>query len=183
MKILKWNDVEVSEWAGGKSYRIYINPESSNVVKRDFDLMLTSATCELDEGVFSDYTGFTRYISPIDNDLLLRVQGEEILLKPNMVYRFSGAIDVVSLTKVVDYNLIIRDDYEASLISISLVNDRNINLEHKNYIIQSFEGDINFKFNGQEGVLNSKDALLLDDKRGEITISSDEAISVFITEF
>lgn len=79
---------------------------------------MSTATTEVEESTFSDYSSYTRYISTFDNPLKLLVNGEERNLKPFEIFKFSGEDKVKSFGKVRDFNLIYKNNINAKLMAI-----------------------------------------------------------------
>lgn len=183
VNIIKWSDFKTSEWSGGTTSEIIIVPEGAEVGKRNFELRISTATCDLDESVFSDYTGFKRYIAPVDGELILDVEGSEVKLKPYEVYEFSGSDSVAGYSKVRDYNLILKDGLKAVMESFVLRDIQVMTLTSKNYLVQSFDGDIRFETENESGILNKNDALLIEDASGLLKLYSEKEIPIFVTQY
>ncbi|WBW49696.1 HutD family protein [Peptoniphilus equinus] len=108
MKITQ-QDFRTTDWSGGTTSELYITPRGATVGEKNFTGRISSATCELDSSTFTPYDGFTRFITPLDGNLKLLVNGEAMELKPFEVLKFSGADDVTSYSQVRDFNYIVKD--------------------------------------------------------------------------
>lgn len=183
ISIIKWTDFKTSEWSGGTTLEIIIVPEGAEVGKRNFELRISTATCDLDESVFSDYTGFKRYIAPVDGQLILDVEGEKVKLKPYEVYEFSGSDSVTGYSKVRDYNLIFKEGLKAKMESFVLKDIRVITLTSKNYLVQSFDSDIRYETENDSGILGKNDALLIKDASGLLKLYSEVDTPIFVTQY
>jgi len=89
---------------------------------RRFDLRISSAIIELTESDFSDFTGFTRYILPLEGEITLLKDGRRILLSHNELYRFEGD-EVVSSENTkgaIDFNIIVRHGID---VEVGIVQD------------------------------------------------------------
>lgn len=112
MKIIKQQDYKINKWAGGITREIYISPETAGLGARNFDIRISSAVINLTESDFSDFSGYTRYIMPIDGEITLFIGNEKINLEKDKPYRFCGS-DKVSSTNTkgaTDFNVIFREN-------------------------------------------------------------------------
>lgn len=174
IEIKKFQDFKVSDWSGGRTWEIIIDPENSNVANRDFSYRVSTATCELDQSEFSDYTGYMRYISPVDGVLKLYKDGQEHSLEAYQVFHFSGEDKIISKGKVRDYNLIYKKDLEGSLESFEIEESFKVELEEKTTLIQSFDSPIDYKLGTIKGKLETKDALILKGERGILELKAEK---------
>ena len=90
MEITTQEQYQTTMWKGGTTRQIFISPADGDLAARRFDLRISSAIIELTESDFSDFTGFTRYILPLEGEITLLKDGRRILLSHNELYRFEG---------------------------------------------------------------------------------------------
>ena len=172
MKIIKKEDFVTTNWSGGTTSELIIKPKSSVVSERNFDLRVSSATCDLDSSVFTPYNGYMRYITPLDGELKLKNGNKDILLKPYEIYYFSGSDDVVGLSKVRDFNLILKDGMDNSMYTLDINEDLLFNAE-KEVLIFNYES--NAFVDGKE--FDKFSAIVLE-KGEEIKLSFDKPLLV-----
>ncbi|WP_455258751.1 HutD family protein [Peptoniphilus asaccharolyticus] len=144
MKLTK-EEFKTTNWSGGETSELLISPTTASVGEKNFDFRISSATCELDSSSFTPYNGFTRYITPLDGDLKMVVNGKEVILKPFEVYKFSGSDEVISYSKVRDFNLIVREDFTNKMYSLDV--DGTARIEDRNLI---FFYESGMRVNGEE---------------------------------
>lgn len=103
-------DYIVSDWSGGKTTQIMIDPPGALYADRDFHFRLSSATVELEESVFTSLPDYDRIIAPIEGELKLYYNENEtpVALHALECDAFDGAWNTRSEGKVVDYNLMTR---------------------------------------------------------------------------
>lgn len=103
-------DFVVSEWSGGKTTQIAIDPPGALYADRSFHFRLSSATVELEESNFTSLPDYDRIIAPIEGELSLFYKGSEtpVILRELECAAFDGAWETRSRGKVVDYNLMTR---------------------------------------------------------------------------
>ncbi len=116
-KILTRENYIENTWAGGVTNQLMIHPENATLQERNFLFRISSATCGPDENKFSNFEGYNRYITPLDNDLRLVNNGDEITLKPFEILLFDGGDDTSSYSAVRDFNLILKKGVTGSMRS------------------------------------------------------------------
>ncbi|RVU55110.1 HutD family protein [Anaerosphaera multitolerans] len=158
MEIIKKEEFVTTDWSGGTTTEVYISPKGANVSERDFDYRVSTATCELDESVFSDYSGFVRFIAPVDANLNLKNGDEEITLRPYEVYRFDGSDSVVGYSKVRDFNLIFKKGLSGKMYSTIVNGQARIENFSKKMLI--FNNDSEIEVNNKDFEIFS--AIVLD---------------------
>lgn len=108
---------EVSDWSGGSTTQLYIDPAGDDFKKRQFAIRLSSATFTSTGSTFSDFSGYQRMIFPLVGSLSVdhSDQGKPLYarqLKPYEIENFSGSwtTESTNTEDCVDFNLITRDD-------------------------------------------------------------------------
>ncbi len=111
MEIITEQDYKTNHWQGGITRELFIYPEGSSLNDRNFDLRISSAIIEQTESVFSDFSGYTRYIMPLAGDITLGLRDQHISLQPCRLFRFSGSDKVTSCNSpgATDFNVIYRN--------------------------------------------------------------------------
>ncbi|WP_246060425.1 HutD family protein [Peptoniphilus catoniae] len=142
MRKIERKDFKTSDWAGGQTDEIIINPQGVDFKERNFNYRISSATCNLDSSEFSPYGGFTRFITPLDYELKLIHKGEKVNLKPFEVYKFSGSDQMSSYSKVRDFNLIVKDGLKADLYSKEVKGSLKIKNEAEKLLIFNYNFDL-----------------------------------------
>lgn len=121
MEIINEKDYKLNQWQGGITRELFIYPEGSSLKDRNFDLRISSAVIDQTESVFSDFSGYTRYIMLLNGDITLSLNNQQIMLQPRQLFKFSGSDDVTSQNSpgATDFNIIFRDSLgvEACVVS------------------------------------------------------------------
>ncbi len=122
MKVIKQTDYKVNQWAGGITRELMIYPEGSSLGERNFDFRISSAIIDLTESDFSDFSGYKRYILPVEGDVTLFCADEKIILSPDVPFLFDGseAIHSENSKGAIDFNVIFREGYP---LEVEVVND------------------------------------------------------------
>lgn len=144
MKITR-EEFKTTNWSGGETSELLISPTTASVGEKNFDFRISSATCELDSSNFTPYNGFTRYITPLDGNLKMIVNGTEVELEPFEVYKFSGSDDVTSYSKIRDFNLIVKEELPNKMYSVDV--NGSARIEDKSLIFFYEDG---MKVDGEE---------------------------------
>lgn len=110
MKIIKKTkkDYKTSTWGGGKTEEIFIYPTDADYTKRDFNVRISSASIEIDKSEFTELKGVKRFITPLNFNMHLSVNDENVSLAPFDIYEFNGSDKTVSFGKGLDFNLMLK---------------------------------------------------------------------------
>ena len=112
-------DMKTSDWSGGRTTEIFIHPEGASAAARDFEIRVSTATVDLDETAFSDYSGYIRRIMPIEGCFDLTFDGQDRLpLERFDATTFDGGRCVRSVGRCRDFNLIHRPRWLGGLRTI-----------------------------------------------------------------
>lgn len=74
-KIINRNDFLTTKWAGGETTQMIIYPQDAILSQRNFLFRVSSATFTSTESTFSDFSGYQRYILPLEGKLSLHHEG------------------------------------------------------------------------------------------------------------
>lgn len=127
VKIIKKQGQKVSKWSGGITNQLYIYPENSSYVDRDFKWRISSATVEAEESTFTKLPNIQRQIMVIDGELLLKHKNHhDKKLNKFEVDSFSGDWSTVSYGKATDFNLMTNKECTGNLEYINVKSDVHI---------------------------------------------------------
>ena len=123
VRIISRKDWILHAWAGGTTAEILLYPQGSQWMKKDFKIRLSTAICIGLDSVFTDFTGFTRFISPktgiLQMDHILSDGSErKVSLKPFEISEFQGSWKTVSHGAYSDFNLLFDDSFTGELLAI-----------------------------------------------------------------
>jgi len=111
-KIIDKEDFIVTKWTGGETTQLFIYPEDAIFSEKNFLWRVSSATFTSTESRFSDFTGYQRYILPLNGKLSLYHEGlyNRELDKYEVEY-FDGSWTTFSKNSLDcrDYNFIVRN--------------------------------------------------------------------------
>lgn len=117
-KIIKKEDFLTTKWAGGETTQLAIYPEDAIFSEKDFLWRVSSATFTSTESKFSDFSGYQRYILPLEGKLSLfheRLYNRE--LEKYEVEYFDGSWSTFSENTLDcrDYNFIVKNGSSAKM--------------------------------------------------------------------
>jgi environmental stress-induced protein Ves len=110
-KVIKKEDFVTTRWAGGETTQLSIYPEDAVFSNKDFLWRISSATFTGTESAFSDFSGYQRYILPLEGELTVHHKGlyGRTLKKFDVEY-FDGSWTTTSKNTLDcrDYNFIVK---------------------------------------------------------------------------
>ena len=185
-KIITKEDFITTKWAGGETTQLAIYPEDANFSQKDFLWRVSSATFTSTESKFSDFSGYQRYILPLEGKLRISHEGlyNRELDKYEVEY-FDGSWSTFSENTLDcrDYNFIVKSGNLAKM---------QILKEGDDYLLKSSEIVTVFSMNdfvldlcnhGEKRDINGFSLFVLetdDDEKISITRANSPVI---ITEF
>ena len=149
-KIIKKEDFITTKWAGGETTQLAIYPEDAIFSEKDFLWRISSATFTSTESKFSDFSGYQRYILPLEGKLSVYHDGlYNRKLDRYEVEYFDGSWSTYSENTMDcrDYNFIVKngnlakmqilkegDEYllkGSEIVTIFSMNDFVLNLKER----------------------------------------------------
>lgn len=117
-KIISKTSFKKTVWSGGETTQLAIYPEDSIFSEKDFLFRISSATFTSTESQFSNFSGYQRYILPLEGKLYLSHEGlyHRDLNKYDAEY-FDGSWTTFSKNTLdcIDYNFIVKSGYQANM--------------------------------------------------------------------
>lgn len=108
---LKAENYVVSQWSGGTTTQIAIEPAGAVYSDRNFLWRVSSASVDLPESDFTILPDYYRWISTISGEMALSHEGaEKLILTPYDIHRFDGGIHTHSWGQCTDFNLMLRKE-------------------------------------------------------------------------
>ncbi|MDH4473339.1 MAG: HutD family protein [Fluviicola sp.] len=147
--IIRKSELIANKWSGGTTTELFIYPENSNYVSRDFDYRISTATVETDRSEFTDLTGYQRILCVLSGELTMEYHTDSgkpttVELLPLEQVSFPGDLKVVGFGKVTDFNIIYKPEYNASAEIIRYAENEAQELTSKGerYFIWVIEGEL-----------------------------------------
>jgi len=143
IKITHIKDQLVSQWSGGTTTQLYIQPEGSSIANKNFDLRISMAKIEQEESEFSSWPGYMRKLKVLEGNLTINHDNEYSKdLIPYDQDLFSGDWKTKGKGKVTDFNVIFKPGIEVILYHIEFDPGEKLTLMNANMkFIYVFKGD------------------------------------------
>jgi len=162
IKQIKYNDIKETTWSGGTTKEYYIYPENASYDSKEFLVRLSAAIIE-DTKPFTNFIGYKRYFTMLDNSIELSVNGTQIDKERLQVITFNSEDDVTSYSLGTDLNLMVKEDIPESNL---FVDNGFMGCEDDFiFIVALFEQTV--KVNNQDYVLDYLDALVIENTSRE----------------
>jgi environmental stress-induced protein Ves len=183
-KIIRKEDFITTKWAGGETTQLAIYPEDANFSQKDFLWRISSATFTSTESKFSDFSGYQRYILPLEGKLSVNHEGlyRRELDKYEIEY-FDGCWNTFSENTLDcrDYNFIVKGGNIAKMQSL---NEGDEYLLKGSEIVTVFSmNDFILNINDEKKEIDGFSLLILEtDNEEKISIIKSN-LPVIVTEF
>ena len=179
IQLVKANELQVSEWAGGKTTQLFIYPTSADFLKKDFAYRISTATVELEESSFTPYPNYNRKLMILDGVLdLFHDDQYAIQLHPFDQDAFSGDWISHSKGKVIDYNVIFTSNYASEIFHFELSKGEEVKLNCKDTtLLYVLYGEIAVS----KGSAQQKDVIIIEGQ-GELVINASSDALIVVTE-
>lgn len=176
MKILKSSSFTIKKWSGGTTKELYIYPEDSDYMSRNFEIRISTAIVELEKSEFTLLKNYNRHLMILDGEMKIFHEGHyNKKMKKFDVDSFYGGWSTTSEGKVVDFNLMTTINYEGELHYYENFDEialNSFNLEKK--IIYIYKGKYENKT-----VFETGDIIILD-KNEELFLKSLDSTGTII---
>ena len=179
-------DFVTTKWAGGETTQLIIYPQDAVLSQRNFLFRISSATFTSTESKFSDFTGYQRYILPLEGSLSVSHEGlyNRNLEKYEVEY-FDGSWSTFSENTLDcrDYNFIIKN---GNLAKMQVLREGEEYILKPNQIVTIFSKEdivLHLDSNNEKRDIDGFSLLVLETEREKriSIVRADEP--VIITEF
>ena len=189
MEIIRKKDLATSQWSGGTTTQLYIYPKQANYQKLDFDFRLSSARVIVEESTFTKLAGISRIIMILEGETsLTHKQRDTVHLNKFKIDHFEGDWETSSKGKVVDFNLMMNQNYDGNLSHQVLNKNQSHLIQQTNknsfLVIYLYQGLVSVIENGKENTIASGDTLVLNstEDKGNINFDASEDSVLIISE-
>lgn len=111
-------DLKVSVWSGGKTTELFVFPENSSYLERNFEIRISSATVDETPSQFTALPGYHRVLMPLSAPLRLVFDGQkEAVAAPFEVVEFDGGWKTVSHGICTDIGIMLSKDWDGRLFA------------------------------------------------------------------
>lgn len=159
-------DFSVTDWSGGTTTELAIEPEETSYQERTFLWRVSSATVDLEVSVFTSLPDYDRIIMTLDGTMELSHNGGKwIRLSEFRPHSFDGADRTISRGKVRDFNLMLRKGRCSGFLEpISAETGDTGDRVFSEGVIYCFKGSLMIRAGQEEGrLLEAGNALRISD--------------------
>lgn len=166
-KIFRQTEQKVSKWAGGTTTELFIYPENSSYLDRNFLFRVSSATVEAEKSEFTHLPGFSRLLMILDGKIEIQHKGKySKVLKKFDIDEFQGSWETSSQGKAIDFNLMMAEGIQGSLMAHWFILQGSVNLDFaiKNTYtgVYVFKGSAEMFIAEESIILESGDFLIME---------------------
>lgn len=166
MLLKKAENCQTTQWSGGKTTELYIFPEKSSYLEKNFDFRFSFATVDIKLSKFTSLPGYKRILMPLSNPIELDNGKQETTIQVGNTYEFDGGVPITSKGISTDVNLMLNHGFDGQ---ISLIGEENkIIKTSMNYIgVFNLGSEIELELKKQKLVLLSKDCVIIDNANSD----------------
>ena len=113
--IVRSHEQKTATWVGETTTQLFISPQNTTYQAFDFDYRMSYATVDAPESTFTKMPGVTRHLMILNGKLDLNHEGRLKHLEPLEPYEFNGEWPTTAKGKVMDFNLMVRNQYKGQL--------------------------------------------------------------------
>jgi len=161
MKIIRKEDIKISDWSGGKTSELFIYPPKSNYKKLDFLFRLSKATIEVEESNFTPLPNVKRKLMVLEGELELVHEGHHSKRLKSLEFdTFFGDWKTKSIGVATDLNLMTLGDTKGdfSIIKAKKTQFHTYKIPNDFTVFYNCNGKLHF----DEKILNEGELLIFD---------------------
>lgn len=114
--LINKSDYVVHGWSGGTTAEIFCYPPETSWERKDFEIRISSADCRLDGAPYSDFSGYTRHITPLKGRMhMVHRDHHDVQLETYDVDIFDGSWHTHHTGIAVDFNLLHTDRWNGCM--------------------------------------------------------------------
>ena len=169
-------EYSVSNWSGGSTTELYIDPPQASYAQRNFAVRVSSATVECERSQFTALPGVWRIILPLRGQLHLFYEGHgEKLLQPFEQDQFDGGWHTESVGKATDFNVMLREGRKAKVEVLSLSGGEDSKplrlAAQKQYLIFAAQGQALLSLDNRHYQLPEWGLAVVEQEEGTLSLS------------
>lgn len=169
-------EYSVSNWSGGSTTELYIDPPQASYAQRNFAVRVSSATVECERSQFTALPGVWRIILPLRGQLHLFYEGHgEKLLQPFEQDQFDGGWHTESVGKATDFNVMLREGRKAKVEVLSLSGGEDSKTRRlaaqKQYLIFAAQGQALLSLDNRQYQLPEWGLAVVEQEEGTLSMS------------
>lgn len=188
ISVLTPQDFSTSNWSGGSSTQLYIFPNNSSFVERNFQLRISTAKVEVGESTFTALPGIHRKLMILEGEITITHDGHYSKhLKAFDVDSFSGDWKTTSIGTCTDFNVMTTEQQKSKLYHLAMEAFSRYNLKTKakckNLFLYATSGKIHLQLKDINYILETGNLMQIENfSLSSISINSAEAFGLVVLE-
>ena len=162
IRIIRADECVTTRWSGGTTTQVYIFPEDGSYAERKFLFRLSMANAEVEDSVYTELPGVTRYLVSLCGECDVVHEGRAVHLSPfGTVDCFAGDIHTEAHGAIRDFNLMLKGEASGAM---SVLHESSIELtyDYTHYALYAWD-DAQISIDGADYALEKGDCLLITD--------------------
>ncbi|KRL36427.1 HutD family protein [Liquorilactobacillus uvarum] len=166
MLLKRAENCQTTQWSGGKTTELYIFPEKSSYLEKNFDFRFSFATVDVKLSKFTSLPGYKRILMPLSNSIELNNGKQDTTIQVGNAYEFDGGTPIESKGISTDVNVMLNHEFNGQ---ISLIEEENkVVKTSMDYIgVFNLGSEIELELKNEKLVLFPKDCVIIDNANGE----------------
>jgi environmental stress-induced protein Ves len=179
LRIIRKHEQKTTLWSGGKTTELFIYPEGSSYVERNFQFRISTASIETEASEFSHLPGFKRHLMILDGTLKIHHENHyQKTLNKFESDQFMGDWKTSAEGKVIDFNLMCDNNFDGII--------KAVQIEKNNHYSFNTDSDFTAFYANNKSVfhnsilLNEGDFLITNEKNSYSIFSQEKANLIII---
>lgn len=120
-KLTNTADLPHKIWSGGITRQLYIYPDGSDYLLRNFDFRISTSTIADEESTFTHLPGISRTLMVLDGEITIKHDNKEAkTLRKFETCSFKGDWNTKSVGKGTDFNIMTTENFSSDLSFVQL---------------------------------------------------------------
>lgn len=166
-KIISNDKLITTTWQGGTTTELYIFPEDSNYLERNFEFRISTARVNIEESEFTSLPNINRELMILDGSIEIIHQNHySKKLNKFDTDSFKGDWKTSAKGTCADFNIMLKENYNGNIEVLTLKSNQNILFSNNNdfSLFYMNEGEISIKITDKKYLLKKGDVLIINDK-------------------
>ncbi len=120
-KLINTANIAHTIWSGGITRQLFIFPDGSDYMMRNFDFRISTSTIVDEESTFTHLSGISRKLMVLDGEITIKHDNQEAkTLRKFESCSFMGDWNTKSVGKGTDFNIMTTENFGSDLFSVQL---------------------------------------------------------------
>lgn len=155
-KIISNDKLITTTWQGGTTTELYIFPEDSNYLERNFEFRISTARVNIEESEFTSLPNINRELMILDGSIeIIHQNYYSKKLNKFDTDSFKGDWKTSAKGTCADFNIMLKENYNGNIEVLTLKSNQNILFSNNNdfSLFYMNEGEISIKITDKKYLL------------------------------